>query len=140
MMTREMDDEVKPYDEIKISNREHVLLLELIMIDIRMNWENQRTVLIRKAMALRLAMDLCFFACVGRLFMFNKNDDGRWLRAPAAHGGYEGLEEVHKFPSDEAAKYSFNERSDEFKRLVKKYLTPDLMDAYFNDINQSKQI
>ena len=129
-----MDDEIRPYNRIPLSNREALLLLELIMQDLRMNWgPPKRFVKRRKEMAMLLAKDLCFFACVGRLYMFERNDDGRWLRAPADHGGYEDLDKIHLFPRNEEDRYSYLDRSLKFRIYAQTYLTPGLMTTHFYD-------
>lgn len=90
----------------KMTWAEKVLLLELVMFDIRMNWNwghrlvrwwPWTSVKKRKKAAMELARNLGFVTVWRRLDEFNVGDDGRWLRADYTDGGYERMEELHHF-------------------------------------------
>lgn len=96
-----------------MTDKQKIFLLYCIMQDLRcnFNWGPRpwrwfyTSVKRRRKKAMQLAEELNMYAQVGRLHCFRSGDDGRWLRAEFADGGYENMEKLHGFHVDRNKNY-----------------------------------
>ncbi len=119
-------------NKVKVSTaREKLLLLELLMNDIRMDWSINATSDRRVKMCIVLCKDLLnytessskMFRVLQRLAVYSTGDfDGRWLRVGFdTLGGYVGMEKYHRM------KPYAKDRSPWFKRTANDLLINDYL-------------
>ena len=116
-----------------MGNQEKTLLLELILRDLRGNWNNPRP-RAKKALALAEELELPVYISSIKTYIGSSEEygdwDGRYFRCSTKSGGYEGMEELHGLYStkkdedgNEEHYYTFADKSDEFKKEAEAILT-----------------
>ena len=121
---------------------EKVLLLECVLRDIRHNWAEltKRRVNLAKKLCKDISNDestpeemkekfsILYNCCVdGRHYIEHEDFDGRFFREDFPYG-YEEMDKIHNIPHP----YKLADRSDEFKKLCKEFLT--CPDSIFEDV------
>ena len=121
-----------------MTNEEKILLIELTLRDIRNNWYalvTRRIELVKKLCEELCSEGITEFEEFDRLYdccedaineVLYEKFDGRYFRDDFPYG-YEGIDEIHKFQKP----YIFSERSTDFQKLAKEFLT--CIDIYFED-------
>lgn len=127
---------------------EKVLLLECVLRDIRLNWAEltKRRVNLAKALCKDIAndestpeemkekFDILYNCCVdGRYYIEHEDFDGRFFREDFPYG-YEEMDKIHNIPHP----YKLANRSDEFKKLCKEFLT--CPDSIFEDVEYDSTV
>ena len=101
-----------------MSEQEKILLIELILNDIRLNWAD--SVSSRVETAYRLCGEISTrsddFLHLGEVIREWDHSDGRYFRDTFPEG-YEDMSNLHNLD------YRLNDKSDEFKRVVDSVLT-----------------